>query len=204
MTLTKKNTKVSGKTDSKDDNKKMKYAKFKLDLDFNTQKLNTFVFLREEGIPVLQDVKTLSGLRPVSPWGSTVQMIVAMNKIWISKSANESGKRKYGVTFKINQLEVVERPEYAGNKASFSTYMMDNSDNDTDDENTTDKPKTSEQTSDNKKVEVKKVEVKKVEAKKVEDTKAKENNESDNDSDNNSDDDTKKVEKKSSRKNNKW
>lgn len=110
--------------DGKTPEKKPGYAKFKFDTEYSTGNITTNIFVREDGVPVLQNVKTVPELRKTIPWNSTVQMIVSANKIWLAKSAISGGKRKFGVTFKVQQIEVTDRPASSNNKEAFKTYMM--------------------------------------------------------------------------------
>lgn len=120
-------TKPKKKTDSKTEEKeRFDYTKLKFNVEFGSGDIKTKFFVRENGVPVPKDLKSLDQVRENVTWNSTIQFFASLSKIWVSKSGDKNGRRSYGVTFKIEQLEVVEKAESsAGNKQTFSKYMFD-------------------------------------------------------------------------------
>ncbi len=108
----------------KQQHEKPMYAKIKISTDWQTQEVNTTVFLREDGIPVKQEVKTITDMANLVTWQSAIQMICACNKLWFGKSADKTGRRQFGLAFKILQCEVTEKSG-GGVKSDFSTYAFD-------------------------------------------------------------------------------
>ncbi len=104
---------------------KLMYAKLKISTDWQSGDVNTTVFVREDGAPVKQEVKTITEMASLVTWQSTIQMICAANKLWFGKSADKQGRRQYGISFKLLQCEVVERTGSASAKADFTTYAFD-------------------------------------------------------------------------------
>jgi hypothetical protein len=116
----------STKKQSSSSSEKPLYAKIKISTDFESGDVNTTVFLREEGVPVKQEVKTVTDMASLVTWQSTVQMICSCNKLWFSRSADKTGRRQYGISFKILQCEVTDKPS-GGAKSDFTTYAFDDS-----------------------------------------------------------------------------
>lgn len=111
--------------DAKPKSEKLMYAKLKISTDWQTGDVNTTVFAREDGVPVKQEVKTVTEMANLVTWQSTIQMICAANKLWFGKSADKQGRRQYGISFKLLQCEVVERTGSASAKADFTSYAFD-------------------------------------------------------------------------------
>jgi hypothetical protein len=117
--------------DDDDDNKpkvssndKPHYAKVKINTDWQSKEVSTTVFLREDGVPVKQEVKTVSDLANIVTWNSTIKMICCCNKLWFGKSADKSGRRQFGIAFKILQCEVSEKVGGSA-KNDFTSYAFD-------------------------------------------------------------------------------
>jgi hypothetical protein len=113
------------KKQSSGSSEKPMYAKIKISTDWNTGDVNTTVFLREDGVPVKQEVKTVTDMASLVTWQSTIQMICACNKLWFGKSADKTGRRQYGIAFKILQCEVTDKPTGSSAKSDFTTYAFD-------------------------------------------------------------------------------
>jgi hypothetical protein len=113
--------------DAKPKSEKLMYAKLKISTDWQSGDVNTTVFAREDGVPVKQEVKTVTEMANLVTWQSTIQMICAANKLWFGKSADKQGRRQYGISFKLLQCEVVERTGSASAKADFTSYAFDDS-----------------------------------------------------------------------------
>ncbi len=111
--------------DAKPKAEKLMYAKLKISTDWQSGDVNTTVFVREDGVPVKQEVKTVTEMASLVTWQSTIQMICAANKLWFGKSADKQGRRQYGISFKLLQCEVVERTGSASAKADFTSYAFD-------------------------------------------------------------------------------
>ncbi len=102
------------------------YAKLRISTNWQTGEVDTTVFVREDGTPVKHEVKTVTDMAEVVTWQSTIQMICSCNKIWFGKSADKSGRRQFGLSFKILQCEVTEKVS-GGAKSDFSSYAFDDS-----------------------------------------------------------------------------
>ena len=112
------------KKQSSNQSEKPMYAKLKISTDWQSGDVNTTVFLREDGVPVKQEVNTVTDMAALVTWQSTIQMICACNKFWFGKSADKSGRRQYGLTFKVLQCEVTDKPSGSA-KSDFTTYAFD-------------------------------------------------------------------------------
>ena len=105
---------------------KMNYAKIKIDTSYDSGEVITTVFLREDGVPKKQNVATITDMAEIVTWQSTIQFIATCNKIWFSKSAGQDGRRKYGIGFKLNQIEVTNKSSSNGGSAKndFNFYAF--------------------------------------------------------------------------------
>ena len=102
------------------------YAKIKISTDWKTGEVDTTVFLREDGVPIKQEVKTITDIASLVTWQSTIQMICSCTKLWFGKSADKTGRRQYGIGFKILQCEVIEKLSGGPKtKSDFTTYAFD-------------------------------------------------------------------------------
>ena len=102
------------------------YAKIKISTDWKTGDVDTIVFLREDGNPVKQEVKTITDVASLITWQSIIQMICSCTKLWFGKSADKTGRRQYGIGFKILQCEVIEKLSGGPKtKSDFTTYAFD-------------------------------------------------------------------------------
>lgn len=130
-----------GSKKKKSDEPSMEYIKFKFAVDYESSNITTVVFLHEDGYPKKQNVKTLQQLRELCPYRSKVRLIVQASKVWLAKSG-ENNVRKYGLTFKVKQLDILEqgRVSGGGDKESFDDYMFDTLDDDTQKESKTEEP----------------------------------------------------------------
>lgn len=111
--------------ESKPKSDKPMYAKVKINTDWESGDVLTTVFVREDGVPVKQDVKTVTDMATHVTWQSTIQMICSANKLWFGKSADKSGRRQYGIAFKLLQCEVTEKVGGSSAKSDFTTYAFD-------------------------------------------------------------------------------
>jgi len=103
---------------------KPQYAKVKINTDWQSKEVSTTVFLREDGVPVKQEVKTVTDLANIVTWNSTIKMICCCNKLWFGKSADKTGRRQFGISFKLLQCEVSEKVGGSA-KTDFTTYAFD-------------------------------------------------------------------------------
>jgi len=109
----------------KDDGKvKFDFCKIKLDIDFDTKNITTSVFVKDSPTSksVRKDVKTAKDLEEYHTFGSTVRYVLTANKLWAAKNKNDAGERKYGVSFKILQMEIIPKEKHASTKEIFSKY----------------------------------------------------------------------------------
>lgn len=133
-------SKKKGKKNSKSEDKKeekkerMKYAKIKFATDFNTHELKTYVFSRENGTPELcKEVKTITDLTEYLKWNSVCQFLITASKVWYAKSKDDNGNRKFGITFKCPQMEVIERAT-GGARQEFTNYAFGDNNNNKEEE----------------------------------------------------------------------
>ena len=107
---------------------KPKYMKLKIDTDYNTGDVKTRIMVKEEtGRKKLDDIKTITDLTKYVRYKSNIRMVVTINKLYATR-AKVGDKKKYGLTFKILQIEC----EAPVNKAA--QYDMDAFVDDEDDE----------------------------------------------------------------------
>ena len=111
--------------ESKVKSDKPMYAKIKINTDWQSGEVTTTVFVREDGVPVKQEVSTVSDMAALVTWQSTIQMIGAANKLWFGKSADKTGRRQYGIAFKLLQCEVTEKVGGSSTKSDFTSYAFD-------------------------------------------------------------------------------
>ena len=120
------------KDEVKPKTERFQYAKIKLNTIYETGAISTYIFSRDEaGVPVEKKVGCVDDLLNEMPWMSTAQFAISLSKAWFSKSADKSGKRNYGVTFKCQQIDVIERPAKGASsslKTDFKNYAFDDSD----------------------------------------------------------------------------
>lgn len=114
---------------------KFKFWKAKLDLDFATGRVLTKVYVKDPTNPTakpeLVKVDSPTDLENYLNWNSKIKMIVMMNKMWADKMPKEKGKdRKYGLGFKILQMEITPREKNNSFKDEISNYAFIVSDND--------------------------------------------------------------------------
>lgn len=84
---------------------KPKYMKLKIDTDYNTGDVKTRIMVKEDsGRKKLDDVKTITDLTKYIRYKSNVRMVVTINKLYATR-AKVGDKKKYGLTFKILQVE---------------------------------------------------------------------------------------------------
>lgn len=109
---------------------RFKYCKMQFNTNWETKTITTQVYLREgEG----ENVK-ITEVSPRSPteleelglgWGSSVRMIVMVNKLWAAKSTNQQTKtRSYGVSMKIMQMEIIPRVKQGSIREQFTKYAF--------------------------------------------------------------------------------
>jgi hypothetical protein len=84
---------------------KPKYMKLKIDTDYNTGDVKTRIMVKEEsGRKKLDDIKTITDLTKYIRYKSNIRMVVTINKLYATR-AKVGDKKKYGLTFKILQVE---------------------------------------------------------------------------------------------------
>jgi hypothetical protein len=112
------------KKSKKSADEKPQYAKIKISTEYSSGDVDTVVYLREEDGPVKQEVKTITDIANLVTWQSTVQMICVCNKLWFGKSADKTGRRQFGIGFKLRQCEVIEKVSGSA-KSDFTSYAFD-------------------------------------------------------------------------------
>lgn len=98
-------------TDKKEKQEKFKYAKIKLNTDYETSEVKTVVFAMDENnMPQEKNVVTVDDLCNEFPWRSSAQFVISLNNIWLTKSANAQNRRTFGITFKVQQIAITSKP----------------------------------------------------------------------------------------------
>ncbi len=103
--------------------------KVKLNIPYGSKKIETIVFVRDpdnmRAPPRKVVPANMAELLEVIPWGSTVQMIVQIKKLWADK-APMAGKNElqYGLTFKVMQILSTPRKAMASIRNDFSEYAF--------------------------------------------------------------------------------
>jgi len=115
--------------ESKPAEKKMNYIKVKLDIDFHSKEIVTKVFMKNEDKELVKcDVTNVNKFADHLTWKSTAKFIIMANKLWIAKNKDTSGKRKFGVSFKCIQIDIVKHSEKSGGggmRNKFADYAFD-------------------------------------------------------------------------------
>ena len=117
-------TEDDGKPDTR-----MKYAKIKFSTNFNTKELDTKVYSLENNDLEKYEVKNMSQLEKHLRWNGVCKFIITASKVWIGKSVDPTGKKRYGIAFKCPQMVVVERPP-ENSKEQFSEFAFEIETND--------------------------------------------------------------------------
>lgn len=110
--------------DKKDQKPKFKYCKMKLSVSYPDNELQTVVFLKDGKKREKVTVKSVTDLEKYHNWGCKARYIVMANKLWAAKNKNESGQRKYGITFKIIQMVLTPSERGGSIKESFSEWAF--------------------------------------------------------------------------------
>lgn len=120
-----------------DQRPRLKYCKMKLDVSYPDGKILTQVYVRSKDatLPPEERTKQVSvsnatDLQNYLTFGSKIRCIVMLNKLWASKAKNESGIRKYGVTFKIMQMEIEPSDRMGSARDTFKQYAFVDSNDD--------------------------------------------------------------------------
>ena len=117
------------------------YIKIKLDLNWDTGKCTTPVFVKNEaGKPEKVAVDCISDLEKFFGYKSKVICVVMVNKVWAGKTKDQgSGKRPCGITFKLKQISIDNSDrQSSGARQDFTEYAIINengNDNEDEDEN---------------------------------------------------------------------
>jgi hypothetical protein len=120
------------KDTKKSDTVKFDYCKVKLDVNFGTGELATKFFVRDpaeakvEGKkkrPEEVKCKTVTELEEYLKWGSSVKMMIMVNKFWAAKT-KQNGVKSYGITMKAVQMEITPRESSGSLKEEFSKHAF--------------------------------------------------------------------------------
>lgn len=109
---------------------RFKYCKMQFNSSYPDKTITTQVYLREgegENVKITEvSPKTPTELEDLGlGWGSSVRMIVMINKLWAAKSTNQTTKtRSYGISMKIMQLEIIPRVRQGSIKDQFTKYAF--------------------------------------------------------------------------------
>lgn len=108
-------------------------CKAKLDIDFNTKKIKTCIFVKEvdqldttKTRTVKKTVNTPTDLDEYLTWNCNVRFIINANKFYVQKATNPNKKYTYGMSLKIVQMEI--EPREKNSSSDFSNYAFKNND----------------------------------------------------------------------------
>lgn len=120
---------------------KPKYMKLKIDTDYNTGELKTRIMVKEDSSRKrLDDIKTITDLTKYVRYKSNIRMVITINKLYATR-AKVGDKKKYGLTFKILQIECeplvnkatqydvdafIDEDDYDDNKNKYSKLDFNN------------------------------------------------------------------------------
>jgi hypothetical protein len=129
-----------------DDKKKEKflYCKMQFNTSYPEKDITSMVFIRDENDKTQKSnvpatVSSATDLENVGlVWGSKVRMIVMVNKLWAAKAKDNNGSRRFGVTMKILQMEVIPREKSGSIKEQFTRYAFIDQDDEDEEEDTMD------------------------------------------------------------------
>lgn len=97
------------------------YTKFKFDVDWNTKEIRTKVFVDKQN----QYVKNINDMEKIVTYRSQVRLLFKVSKLWLSKSVDSITKtRKYGLTLKIMQMEVMPNEQRKTILQEFEDYAF--------------------------------------------------------------------------------
>ncbi len=114
------------------------YCKVKLDVSWGSGELETKFFVKEAGEdgkkkrPEEVKCKTVSELDNYLTWGSTIRMMVMVNKFWAQKT-KQNGTKSYGVTMKALQIVITPSESRGSLKKDFEKYAFIDEDGEYDD-----------------------------------------------------------------------
>jgi hypothetical protein len=119
-------------TKKKSEPKKEMYKSFKakFDINYNTKKLDTTVFVLESEDQEVgddqdpDDIRSVKELEEQVTWMSKVRLILLMNKLWAARNKGNDGTRRYGVGFKVLQMEVVPSSRMSSIKDNFTRHAF--------------------------------------------------------------------------------
>lgn len=109
----------------KDQDEKVRYdsLKVKLDIDYNTQKVKTQVYIRENKKRRKVNVEKISDLDNYFKFRCKMRCILQANKLYVLKNDNADGKIPWGMTFKLRQVEIVP-PEGISSREKFEEFAF--------------------------------------------------------------------------------
>lgn len=117
--------------EEKEQRERYRYCKMKLNVNFQDQSITTGVFVKKnDGSAEPVNVKTATDLEEYFGWNSKVRFIVMANKLWASRNKDSAGKRKFGVSLKIIQMEVTPSERNTSVGEAFKKYAFINFDDD--------------------------------------------------------------------------
>ena len=99
--------------------KRQNNLKLKFNIDFQTKEYLTKVFINKEQ----QNVKNINDLEKICPYGSSVKLIILLNKLWISKTRDFNKKFKFGLTGKILQIKI--EPSKKKKQLTYDEYAFE-------------------------------------------------------------------------------
>jgi hypothetical protein len=137
----KKKSKDKKGSQGKADEPKPNFCKMKLNLTYPEGDICTLIYVRttDENGKIKRDpvkVNSVDELIEYVRWKSTIRLLVSVSKMWAFKQKDDNGNRKFGLGYKILQIEVEPRletnstSEYLHNCAFVDSDAEDNSNDD--------------------------------------------------------------------------
>jgi hypothetical protein len=110
----------------KNDVVRPKYMKIKVAMEWESDRVLTSVFQKDEdGKMVRLDTPTIDDLAKVVRYQSSARFVLMANKFYVTKQKDvKTGKKTYGITFKVQQIEV-EPVKAAGGKFDYEAPVFD-------------------------------------------------------------------------------
>ena len=116
-------------------NQSKRHCIFKFKKAHDTGNITTKVFLNKDDTIKPINVTNVTDTEQYLTWGSTIRMIVQMDKAWFAKTKKnpQAQFRDCGLSFKILQLEITPKKQYKTLKEVYNTYAFTKKNQDIDD-----------------------------------------------------------------------
>lgn len=116
-------------------NQSKRHCVFKFKKAHDTGNITTKVFLNKDDTIKPINVTNVTDIEQYLTWGSTIRMIVQMDKAWFAKTKKnpQAQFRDCGLSFKILQLEITPKKQHKTLKEVYNTYAFTKKNQDVDD-----------------------------------------------------------------------